>query len=81
MLVIFSLFAGLQIDQSPRIFPRRLLDGMKMKKRLPLCQTLAGKTKGTPYPEKTKIWNDTRTPILQQARHRNNPDVPQQRNG
>lgn len=29
-------------------------------------QTLAGKT-STPYPEKTKLWNDTRTPVFHSA--------------
>lgn len=35
VLVLFPLFAGSQIDQSARNFPRRLSDGIKMKTRLP----------------------------------------------
>lgn len=35
VLVLFPLFAGSQMDQSARNFPRRLSDGIKMKMRLP----------------------------------------------
>lgn len=39
----------------------------KWRRACHVRQTLAGKTKGTPYPEKTKLWNDTRTPVYHSA--------------